>query len=400
MPLTDVQCRNAKPQGRPYRLPDTGGLHLWVTPAGGKHWRMRYKVRGQEKTLTFGPYPAVTLVEARNRRDEAKAVLRSGGDPAKPPPDPSITFEQMAREWHETTRLIWKSDVHARDVLHSLERDVFPRIGTKPLAEIDTPTVLDVLRRIERRGAIETAHRVRQRISAVFVYAIGAGKTRDDPAAVVKAALKPVIKGKQPALVKLEDVRNVLKAAEAKPGHVVTRLALRLLAITATRPGEIRGARWSEFDLDDIQPTWLIPAERMKGRRHEHLVPLPKQAREVLEVLQTITGKMPYAFPSARSAHKSMSENAIGYMLNRAGFHQKHVPHGWRAAFSSIMNERRRGDRDVIDLMLSHVNKDKVEGAYNRAEHMDVRWSIAEEWADILMEGMPPARDLLKLPAR
>ncbi len=400
MPLTDVQCRSAKPQARDYRLPDAGGLHLFVTTAGARLWRLRYKVGGKEKTLSIGPYPEIGLSAARDARDAAKAVLRGGQDPArvKRRAGGSDAFEAVARRWHQQKKPTWRP-VHANDVLTSLERDVFPDIGTTPLAGISTPDVLDLLRKVENRGAIETAHRLRQRISAVFVFGIGEGLTKDDPAAVIKGALKPVVKGRQPAVVTLDGVREVLRRTEAEPAHAVTRLALRLLALTSVRPGEIRGATWTEFEIDDLEPVWIIPAERMKMKR-EHVVPLSRQAVEVLDELRKITGHMTYAFPSARSAHKPMSENAIGYLLNRAGFHQKHVPHGWRAAFSTIMNERRPADRPIIDLMLAHAPKDKVEGAYNRAEHMERRRDLAREWSDILLADMPPAGDLVALPAR
>lgn len=194
----------------------------------------------------------------------------------------------------------------------------------------------------------------------------------------------------------IEEARDVLKAAEMIPAHPETRLALRLLALTAVRPGEVRGARWEEFNLDDLDPTWTIPAERMKMKR-EHVVPLSRQAVETMDALRLLTGGRPLCFPSNRHDHKPMSENAIGYLINRAGYHGRHVPHGWRACFSSVMNERRPADRHVIDLMLAHVGKDKVEAAYNRAQHLVRREKIAQEWADLLLAGFPSPRDLIGL---
>lgn len=396
MPLTDAQIRAAKPLPAGYRMPDTGGLHVYVSPQGGKHWRLRYKIAGKEKTLTFGPWPEVTLAAARRKRDEARAILRDGKDPARGSGgDP---FEDFARRWHGMQRRTW-TETHANDVLISLERDVFPTLGKRPIGDIAAPDVLDLLRGIEDRGAIETAHRIRQRMSAVFVFAIAEGKLESDPAAVVRSALQPVQRGRQPAVVTLPEAREVLKAAEMVPARAETRLALRLLALTAVRPGEIRGAQWSEFELDDLDPTWTIPAARMKMKR-EHIVPLSRQAVEVMDTLRLLSGRGQLCFPSARQHNKPMSENAIGYLINRAGFHGRHVPHGWRAAFSSIMNERRPEDRHVIDAMLAHAGKDKVEAAYNRAQHLVKREKLAQEWADLLLAGFPSPRDLLDMRSR
>jgi integrase len=401
MALTDVRIRAAKPAAKAYRLVDAGGLHLFVTPQGGKLWRLRYKAAGREKLLSFGPYPEVTLAAAREARDAAREELRNGQDPALAKrhrravaaTDAANTFEAIAREWHAIQRPGW-TPTHAADVLTSLERDVFPSLGALPVREITPPLVLPVLRAIEARPAVETARRVRQRMSAVFVYAIATGRGEADPAAIVRGAMAPLAKGRQPALTDLEEAREVLRRAEAVPAHPVTRLALRLLALTAARPGEVRGAAWSEFEgLDGPEPLWRVPAARMKMRR-DHLVPLSRQAAEAVEAVRAFTGRGPLPFPNARHAHRPMSENAIGYLLNRAGYHQRHVPHGWRATFSTVMNERNPGDRHVIDLMLAHAPKDKVEGAYNRAAHLARRRELAQRWADLLMEGMPTAREI------
>jgi integrase len=250
--------------------------------------------------------------------------------------------------------------------------------------------VLKVLREIEDRPAPETARRVRQRVSAVFVYAIALGIGETDPAAIVRGAMAPVVKTRQPAITDLVEARAVLAAVEAQPAHPVTKLANRLLALTAVRPGELRGARWGEFEgLDGDQAVWRIPADRMKMKR-EHLVPLSRQAVAVIAATRTLTGRCPLVFPSSRHAHHPMSENAIGYLLNRAGYHGRHVPHGWRATFSSTMNETFRADRHVIDLMLAHAPKDKTEAAYNRALHMERRHELAQLWADLLLEGAMP----------
>lgn len=413
--LTDAQVKKAKPAEKAYRLVDGNGLHLFITPAGGKLWRYRYKVEGVEKLLTIGKYPDVSLLDARIARDAAKAHQRGGQDPAIVKKIEKLTgsrigkatFEELAREWFALQKPRWV-ERHADDVLTSLERDVFPHLGKLTPNEITPATVLGVLRLTENRDAKETARRLRQRISAVFVYGIASGRADQDPAAVVTKAMAPLKKGKQPAVVDLEALQEMLRQTEAVPAYGVTKLAIRLLALTAVRPGTLATTPWAEFDeLDRKKPVWRIPAERMKlklehkgDESRDHLVPLSHQAVEVIDAVRTITGKGPFVFPNARHAHKPMSENAMGYLLNRAGYHSKHVPHGFRSSFSTIMNERFPADRQVIDFMLAHVPKDKVESAYNRALYLPRRVEIAQAWADLLMQKAPPAGDLLKGPVK
>ncbi|MER9624029.1 integrase arm-type DNA-binding domain-containing protein [Mesorhizobium sp. M0222] len=410
--LTDIAIKKAKAADKPYKMTDGGGLHLFVSTAGGKLWRFRYEIGGKEKLLSIGSYPDVSLLNARAARDEAKAIIRAGKDPGitkklrklSHVTSTANTFEAIGREWYELQKPQW-AERHAHDVLVSLERDVFPTFGNVPIKDITAQEVLALLRIIEKRDAKETARRVRQRMSAIFVYAVASGRSENDPAAIVKGAMAPMKKGKQPAIIDLDRAREMLAKAEAEPAHPVTKLALRILALTAIRPGTLATTPWAEwpagFDL------WQVPAERMKMRLHhkddearDHLVPLSKQAVEAIEALRTISGRGPLAFPNTRHAHKPMSENAIGYLLNRAGYHHKHVPHGWRATFSSVMNERFRADKPVIDLMLAHVPKDKVEGAYNRALHLDRRRELAQLWADLILDGAQPASALVMGPRR
>ena len=425
--LTDVQARKALPRAKDYKLSDSGGLYLFVTKAGFKSWRFKYRYGGKEKRLTFGPYPEVSLSEARQRRDDARRTLRDHRDPmvevrkqrASAMARGEATFEAVARRWHENQRSRWVP-VHASDVIRSLERDVFPALGTLPITEIDPPLVLATLRQIERRGSLETARRIRQRISGVFVQAISEGIATHDPAAVVTRALRPATKqGKQPALVELAELQALLRAAEASGASPVTKIASRLLALTAVRPGVLRSVQWEEFEgldwaspepISNAAPIWRIPARRMKllldrkdDRAFDHVVPLSRQAVEALRAIRPLTGRGPFVFPSTRSRQRPMSENAIGFLYNRAGYHGRHVPHGWRAAFSTIMNERaerfdRPRDRAVIDLMLAHVPSNKVEAAYNRAAYMERRSELAQEWADLLTEGLSDAAALLRLP--
>lgn len=411
--LTDAQTRKAKAESKPRKLSDGEGLFLFITTAGNKLWRLKYRFNGSEKLLSIGPYPSISLADARQAKDDAKALLRAGKDPAVAKKLKKLagekrsaeTFEVIAREWHGLQKAQWV-EKHAADVLDSLEKEVFPHIGSSPIRELDVPEIMGVLRLIESRQANETARRVRQRISAVFVYAIASGRAAADPAAVVKGALAPLIKGRQPAITTLAGARDILANVEKEAAHPVTKLAHRLLALTALRPGTLIATPWPELNsvVDDV---WQVPASRMKLKRkhkeesaRDHLVPLSRQALEVIEALRTITGRGPLAFPNTRHSHKPMSENAIGYLLNRAGYHQKHVPHGWRATFSSVMNECNPADKAVIELMLAHVPKDKVEGAYNRALHLARRKKLAQIWADMLLEGAPPAAALLDGPRR
>ncbi|HVJ00633.1 MAG TPA: integrase arm-type DNA-binding domain-containing protein [Sphingomonas sp.] len=450
--LTDAKIKAAKAQDKDYKLADSGQLFLHVTTAGGKHWRMNYtygrnaKGKPVQKTLSFGSYPAVTLVDARRKRDEAKALLRDGRDPAverrvaakAKAVASENTFQIVAERWFELKSgwsvpkfRAWCAEhdgkwnardaanwierpgsgwsvVHSGDVLQSLDRDVFPELGDLPIAEIESPKVLEVLNAIVVRGAIETAHRVCQRIDAVYVYAIPAGIAKANPAAsMIKALPKVPRSKKQPSIIdrirdhddQISAVRKMLRDCEDERCRASTKFALRLLALTAVRPNEIQNAEWSEIEgLDGPEPLWRIPAARMKGDQDrkaeefgEHLVPLSTHAVDVIRALRPLTGGYKLMFPSERHVHRPISENTLRALLIRAGYYQRHVPHGFRAAFSTIMNERpdkQEGDRAVIDLMLAHVPKDKVEGAYNRAAYMPRRREIAQAWGDLITEGL------------
>lgn len=426
--LTDKEAKNAAPKDKPYKLSDSGGLYLYVAPTGLRSWRMKFRLHGQEKLLTFGPYPEVKLSEARARRDDARQKIRNGDDPSgvrkraqetkeqeRHEAAQQLSFEAVARGWHDLQKGRWAA-VHQADVLTSLERDVFPHIGKRALVSIDAPTVLKMLRLVEARGSIETARRLRQRVSAVFVYAIGEGIATTDPAAIVLKALQPMPKkGRQPALTDPNEARQVLIAAEASGASPVTKLASRLLALTQSRPGMVRAAEWREFEGVDwegdafgpFQPIWRVPASRMKlildlkdEESFEHIVPLCWQAVDVLRAVRRLTGRGRLVFPGQRHAHRPLSENAIGYLYNRVGFHGRHVPHGWRSSFSTTMNalavkQRRVEDPAVIELMLAHVPENKVKAAYDRAGHMERRRELSQEWADVLMKGLCPANDLL-----
>jgi integrase len=414
-------------------MADGGGLYLYVAPTGLRSWRMKFRHDGKEKLLVFGPYPDVSLAEARQKRDDARRQLRDNEDPSgarqrkrdeKAAADAEraklLTFEMVARQWHALQAPRW-APVHAEDVINSLERDIFPDIGDRTLREIDAPLVLKSLRKVEDRGSIETAKRLRQRVSSVFCFAISEGLATADPAGAVGKALKPLPKkGRQPAITDPDEARQVLVDAEASGASPVTKLASRLLALTQSRPGMIRSAAWDEFegiDWEDRQhgpflPLWRVPAERMKlvldlkeETEFEHVIPLSWQAVDVLLAVRRLTGRGRLVFPGQRHSHRPLSENAIGYLYNRVGYHGRHVPHGWRSAFSTKMNalavkEKRVGDTDIIELMLAHVPENKVKAAYDRAGHMERRRELAQEWSDLLMKDMAPANTLLDGPRR
>jgi integrase len=423
--LSDTKVRGAKGTGKAYKLSDGEQLYLHVSAVGGRVWRMNYQFgrnaqgKPAQKTLTIGPYPAISLKDARDARDLAKSMLAKGIEP-RPGDlfergaghDTRPTFKGVAMAWHKLQMQRW-SKVHAKDVLDCLEKLVFPVIGDLAIEDIQSPEVLRLLQKIVEGGAIETAHRTRQRISAIFVYGIATDQTVRDPAASLAIALPRKPKAKpQPAITDLPALRQMLVDCEAERCRAHTKLALRLLALTAVRPNEIHGARWDEFeDLDGEEPLWRIPAHRMKGdvdRKAEedgdHLVPLAPQAVDVLKAMMPLTGDLELVFPSDRHVHRPMSENTLRALLIRAGYYQRHVPHGFRSAFSTIMNERverawreaghatASPDRAIIDLMLAHVPANRVEGAYNRAAYMPRRRELAQEWADILLADMwPPA---------
>lgn len=406
--LTDAQVRKAKPREKPFKLTDSNGLHLYVTPAGGRTWRYRYEIAGREKVLTIGAYPMISLAEARSVRDTARRALADGRDPAVLKRQQRLriasgehAFEAVARDWHAKVKAPQVSARHAADILAALERDIFPEIGRAQVTEIEPPDALAALRRLEARGAIETAHRVRGWVSEIFVYAIASGIARSDPAAIVKGALLPVTRrGRQPAITDLGGLRDVLARGEAVPAYPQVRLALRLLALTAKRPGEVRAARVAEFeDLDGEAPLWVIPAERMKMKR-DFIEPLSPAAAEVARLAIRLAGRGELLFPSPRRPAIPISENAIGYLLNRAGFHNRHVPHGFRASFSTILNEQFPERRDIIDFALAHAPKDKVEAAYNRALYLDERRALATDWAAMILEGLGGAETLLEGPIK
>lgn len=423
--------QSAAPRAKGYKLPDSGGLFLFVTPKGARSWRYKYRFGGKERLLVIGLHPGVGLKAARLARDEAKRALSVGRDPGLEARRVKLvgagvageTFEEVARRWHAAQRLRWRP-VHADDVIESMERDLFPVIGAYPVTQIDEPLLLAALRKVEDRGAIETARRLRQRAERVFKLARAGGAGNANPAVDVREALKALPRKKRrPAIVELPALRRFMGDVDHAPASPVTRLAFRFLALTAQRPGMVHRLPWSEIEgVDWSRPgdpapaaVWHVPSAWMKlefelreDDEWDHYVPLAPEAVEVLRAVRRLTGGGPLAFPSARSVHDPMSANAIGYLYNRIGYKGVHVPHGWRSAFSTVMNGRAERahlgadrlviDRLIIDLMLAHVPQgmSQTEFRYNRAAYMDRRREIANEWAGLLLEGAAPAADLLE----
>lgn len=413
--LTDLACRRAKPTDKPYKLADEKGLYLFVMPTGSKSWRWKFRVGKKEKRLVFGSYPEVSLTEARELRETAARSLRQGIDPAVEKRQLKAvqaiaadnTFKAIGQAWYSLQEPMWEKR-YASIVRKSLENDVYPRIGHLPIGAVTTPLVLEVLAPIEERGAVETAHRTGARISDIFEMAIGRGIVDADPARVARKALGRVKRGRFPAVRTAAQARLVLLETEAQPAHPLTKLASRLLALTAARLGVVRMAAPEEFeDLDGDLPLWRVPPAKMKlalerkeDPAFEFLIPLSHQAVATVKAALTLSRGAPLVFRSVRSARKPISDSTISKGYRDAGYSGIHVPHGWRSSFSTVMNERakeagRDHDHAVIDLMLAHQDG-SVEARYNRAAYMPRRREIAQEWADLIMEGQQTPEQLLQ----
>ena len=413
--LTERRCASATSDSGETRLFDGGGLYLAVRPTGSKSWKYKYRFAGRERKLTIGPYPLISLKSARDARDEAKRHLLQGQDPgelkqaAVRKAKVGETFEEIARSWHASRRDHLSPRYHA-ELLRRLQADAFPHFGRKKIAEITAPMVLEAMRGVEARGAKTMAHEIRGHISEVFVWAISSGLAEADPAAMIRKALSPAPKGRFAAVVTIPEAQELIRTIESHNGRralVQTKLASRLLALTAVRPGVLRVVRREEFeDLKGQRPIWRIPAARMKllkdqkqDKAYDFIVPLSKQAGATVEAAIKGAPDTTLLFPGVRG-QTAISDSTLSQLYLDAGYRGRHVPHGWRSSFSTIMNERaseleRAGDREVIDLMLAHIKGD-VEARYNRAAYMPRRREIAQEWADLLMEGLEPPASLLK----
>ena len=391
MPLTDTAIRKAKPKAKPFKLADSGGLYLLVQPSGSKWWRYKYRFGGKEKLLALGSYPETSLMEARERHLQARKLLAAGNDPseAKRTAKQLVAikadnnFEAIAREWHEQNANKW-SKIYADDVTKRLENHIFPKLGHRPLADITTTDILDVLRVIEKSGALDMAQRMMQTCGQVFRYAITTGRIDRNPVTDLRGALKAPVR-KHHSYLKADALPEYLQKLESYDGSVETKLALKFLLLTFVRTVELRGAEWPEINFGNAD--WRIPAERMK-MKDLHIVPLSKQAIAVLEELKKHTGNRKHLFPNQHNPASFMSENTILFALYRMGYHSKATGHGFRATASTILNEH-GFHSDVIERQLAHVERNKVRAAYNHAEYMPERRKMMQWWADYL-DGIAP----------
>ncbi|MYN11771.1 integrase arm-type DNA-binding domain-containing protein [Pusillimonas sp. TS35] len=404
MKLTDLDCKNAKPREKSYKLSDGNGLYLEVRPNGGRYFRWRYRYADKDKDLTIGAYPKITLAKARRAIVTAQDTLAEGIDPgAKKQVDKltmklmaNTTFEGIAREWLQKMQNRWVATHHDR-IERRLERDIFPWMGRRPIADISTPEVLAVLQKIEARGALETAKRAKQNCSQVFCYAVETGRAEKDPTALFSsAALAQPEKRNHAAITDAAGIGGLIRSIRGYEGTPITRAALQLAPLVMLRPGELRQAEWAEFDFDGGvethgKPVWRIPAERMKlpkeDKQHSefHFVPLSRQAAAILKDLHKITGTGRYVFPSPRTSKRPMSDNGVLSALRRMGYGKDEMSgHGFRAMARTAIEEQLHIDPKYVELQLGHAVKDANGRAYNRTKFIKERIDMMQKWADYL----------------
>jgi integrase len=384
--LTDKAIQAAKSRVRPYKLADGEGLTMLVKPNGSKLWRFRYRHDGREKMLGFGTYPDTSAKLAREKRDKARMLPAEGLDPSSARQAEKAaranTFEAVAREWlpMQKERLAPATYAKAEWTLETL---VFPYLGTRPIDKISAADVLKVLKRIEGRGLNETAHRTRQRISQVCRYAVVTERAQHDVTLSLRGALAAVVSTNHAAITEPSKIGELLRLIEGYKGQAVTWCALRIAPLVFVRPGELRHAEWSEFDLDSDDPQWRIPAEKMK-MREQHIVPLAKQVVKLLPELNSLTGDGKYLFPALTTTRRCMSENTINLALRRMGYSNEEMTgHGFRSMASTTLNEQ-GWHPDLIELQLAHAEPNAVRAAYNKAQRLPERRKMMQAWANYL----------------
>ena len=387
MPLTDVAIRSAKPTAKAFKLYDSGGLYLEISPAGGKWWRLKFRFNGKENRISLGVYPDVSLSNARERRDEARKQLASGVDPSQDRKAQKAAqadrlannFEQVAREWFSKFSPSW-APAHAARKIRLFERDIFPWIGDRPIAEITAPELLAVLRRIEKRGVRETERRAKVSCGQVFRYAVASGRAERDPSGDLRGALPPVNTEHFAAITEPEKLGAILRALDAYEGTLPVRCAMRLMPMLFVRPGELRTAEWAQIDLEAAE--WRYQVTKTK---RDHIVPLSKQAVKLLREVLPITGRGRYVFPSARSNTRPMSDNAILAAMRTMGISKDVTTgHGFRATARTILDEVLGVRVDLIEHQLAHAVKDPNGRAYNRTAFLPERRKMMQTWADYL----------------
>ncbi len=385
--LTDIKVRQAKPSLKTQKLSDSQGLFLQISPSGGKWWRLAYRYLGKQKLLSLGTYPAISLAEARQRRDEAKKLLANGVDPAenrKATKQSHLeraanSFEAIAREWFAKFSATWSTS-HGDRIIRRLENDIFPWLGDKPIADITPPTLLAALRRIEERGAVETAHRAMQNCGQIFRYAVATGRTERDPSQDLKGALPPVTKNHFKSITDPQQISSLLRNIDGYNGGLVARCALRLAPLIFVRPGELRHAEWAHIDLDAAE--WRYTVSKTNT---EHIVPLSQQAVDILQELQPLTGHKRYVFPANRGEGRPMSENTVNAALRSLGYDKETLTgHGFRAMARTLLDEVLGFRPDIIEHQLAHAVRDPLGRAYNRTTHLPERRKMMQDWADYL----------------
>lgn len=383
-----MQIRRAKPEAKAYTLGDGLGLSLLIEPNGSKSWRFRYRYAGKPKMISLGVYPTITLADARSRRDEARKLVAEGKNPSEVRKEQKIAlqtesesaFEKIATEWHQMKSAKW-SEGYAADIMEAFQNDIFPYVGLRPVSEIKPLELLNVLRKIEKRGALEKMRKVRQRCSEVFRYAIATGRAEFNPAADLSSALE-VHQSNHFPFLKADEIPDFLRALDGYTGSRLVLIATKLLMITGVRTIELRAALWSEFDMDNA--IWEIPAERMKMRR-PHLVPLSTQALDLLNELKIMTGNYLYVFPGRNDPNKPMSEASINQVIKRIGFNGKVTGHGFRHSLSTILHEQ-GFDSAWIEMQLAHVDKNNIRGTYNHANYISNRKRMMQWYSDKILK--------------
>ena len=439
--LTDTAAKGAAPREKDYKLADSGGLYLFVTTKGAKIWRLKYRHAGKEKLLVLGAYPGLSLKVARTMRDKAKGALANGKDPVLEAKRMKMigdaravdTFEKHARAWHDASKSRWKP-VHANDVITSMENDLFPAIGSYPITGIDKPLLLATLKKVEARGSLESARRLLQRASRVFKYADAHGAGCGNPADGMGEAMQALPKKRKwPAITVIKDLRTLVRDVDNAGAMPTTKLASRFTGLTAQRPGMIRrmpwkdihGVDWSKPGEPSPEAMWIVPSADMKiefdlrdNEAFDHKIPLAQAAVNTLHAARLLTGRAPLVFTSSWDPSDPISENTINYLYHRIGYKGRHVAHGWRSSFSTIMNtilerefrnqallpgaQKMNIDRLIVDLMLAHkpIGMSENEFIYNRSAYIDRRREIAEQWAALIMEGAMQPVEVMSGPRR
>lgn len=388
MPLTNTAILNAKPAEKPYKITDGRGLYLYVNKSG-KYFRWDYRFEGKRKTMSLGVYPDVRLKEAREKHEDLRRVLARGVDPlglkkaGKKEKEDVVknSFESIAREWFVKNTPIW-TEKHAKTIISRLENNIFPWLGKEDVSQITAPMLLEQLRRVEDRGAIETAHRVKSICGQVFRYAIAIGKAERDVSADLKGALPPTKPKSMATITDPKEVGVLLRVIDGYKGNIITRYALQFAPLTFVRPGELRHAEWKEFDLE--KAVWKIPKEKMKKGDRPHIIPLSDQVLKILEEILPYTGDGKYVFPSLRTGSRPMSENTVLAAIRRLGYGKDEMTgHGFRGMASTLLHEN-GWHTDAIERQLAHVEGNSVKAAYNHAEHLVERKKMMQWWADYL----------------